>query len=190
MTRLLVVTATLLALAGGAGAAKKAPERYLFEVQSISATEKAPAEVSVKAKAILAELLATRPEFVARLDGAPDPASAPHEYVKFLETNHVRAFSVTIKVDRWERTLAPGDKPDTGQVLTIKLGVSLVGAQIPGGALALAGSGQSTVMANVGLRVRPGEEESALDDALRDALTHAVDDAVHRLRMPPPKKKK
>jgi hypothetical protein len=179
----------VLALAVAVAAVRAAPERYYFEVQGVSAAESAPAEVQVKAKALLGQLLASRPEFVPALEGAPDPKADPHAYQTWLARHRVRAFGVTLRIDSFERGVKPSNKPgDSGQVLTVKLGLSLVGSALPSGALALSGSGQSTVMAEVGARIRPKEEEAAIDDALKDALTHAVDDAVARLRMPPPRK--
>jgi hypothetical protein len=178
---------SVLLLLGALAHGRRAPApRYLLEIAEVQATPGAPAEISVKARTVLGQILAGRPEFVARLEGAPDPKTHPAEYRRFLDARHVRAFAVQLKVDDFARALVPATKPGaSGQVLTIKVGVSLVGSQIPGDALALAGSGGATVMAEVGETLRPREEEGAIDDALRDALTHAVDDAVSKLSAPP-----
>lgn len=151
-------------------AAAAAPPRLHFEVRKVSATGSAPAEVSVNAKAILTEVLTARPEYVASAGKG------------------VRSYGVTLNVDRYARSLEPNTKPGaSGQVLTLSVGVQLVGESMPGGLLAMAGSGSSTVTAEVGATLRPREEEQALGDALRDALTHAVNDAVARLAAGPPK---
>ncbi len=180
---------------GVAASARRPPApKYHLELAEVQATPKAPAEISVKARQIFGEIAGARPELVARLDGAPDPKASPTEFRRWLDDRNIRAFTVQLKVDDYARSLAPNDKPGaSGQILTVKVGVSLVGSQIPGNALALAGSGGSTVIAEVGTSLRPREEEGAMDDALRDALTHAVDDAIAKLSAPPrtgkPKKK-
>lgn len=187
--RLAVAVVLALALLGwGAPASAKrapAPTKYHFELTAVTATSKAPAEVSVKAKALFAEIVAARPESVT-LEGAPDPKAQPTEFRRWLDDRGIKAFAVELKIDDYQRSLLPDDKPGhTGQLLTVKLGLSLVGSQMPGNALALAGSGASTVTAGVGSTLRPREEEGALDDALRDALTHAVEDALTKLAAPP-----
>ena len=187
--RLAVAALAVATLAWPAhAAARRAPApRYHFTVTSVVAVENAPSEISVKAKALLAEILAGRPEFVDSLEGAPDPAVDPSGFTKYVDARHIRAFAVTVKIDRFHRDLAPNDKPGkSGQVLTIGLDVSLVGTKVPGGVLALAGGGGATVAAEVGTRMRPKEEEVTMDDALRAALTQAVDGAVAELKRPPP----
>ncbi len=176
-----------LAFLGWAAAAsgKPAPTKYHFELTAVTATPKAPAEVTVKAKALFNEIVAARPESVT-LEGAPDPKAQPAEFRRWLDDRGIKAFAVELKIDDYQRSLAPDDKPGaSGQLLTVRVGLSLVGSQMPGNALALAGSGASTVTAGVGSTVRPREEEGARDDALRDALTHAVEDAVAKLSAPP-----
>src|SRR5262249_30347687 len=135
---------------------------------------------------LFAEIVAARPEFVATLEGAPDPKTQPAEFRRWLDERGIKAFAVQLKIDDYQRALLPDDQPGHGgQLLTVKIRLSLVGSQLPGNALALAGSGASTVTAGVGATLRPKEEEGALDDALRDALTHAVEDAVAKLSAPP-----
>jgi hypothetical protein len=178
--------ALVCALAGASRAAT-AP-RYYFALEEVHAVDGAPAEISVKAKTILRELLAARPEFVASLDGAPNPASDPEGFKKLLAARKIAAYQVAIKITEYDRKLAPNDKPGrSGQLLTIRVGVSLIGSKIPGGVLALAGTGGATIAAEVGANVRPREEESAMDEALKNALVQAVDAAVVEMKRPPPK---
>lgn len=187
-----VVLALALVCAGGVAWAKAAPapKKYYLELTAVEAASNAPAEVTVKAKAIFAQVAATRPQIVTHLDGAPDARAQPEELRRWLDSHGISAFAVRLKLEPFERSLIPDDKPGhSGQILTIKLGVSILGAQIPGEALALAGSGGSTVMAEVGQTLRPREEENALDDALKDALSHALEDAITKLSAPPAKPK-
>lgn len=179
----------IVALAVGATALAHAaaPPRYYFALDEVTGPEHAPAEVTARARQLLGEVLAARPEFVRELDGAPDRADAA-AYRRYLAAKRVAAYQVAIKITDWARELAPNDKPGkSGQILTVRVGVSLVGSKLPGGVLALAGTGGATIMAEVGSKVRPREEELAVDDALRSALGQAVDAAVAELRRPPPK---
>jgi hypothetical protein len=172
-----------LGLAPGlaAAAAKPAP-KYHVVLSEVHAVPSAPAEITAKARSIFEALIAARPDFVKRLDGAPDGKAHPEELRRFLETRGIRAFNVELKVEEYARSLEPNDKPGAGgQRLTIKVGVSIIGAQLPDQTLALVGAGGSTIIAEVGKSLRPNEEEATMDDALRDALTHAVDDAVAKL---------
>jgi hypothetical protein len=165
-------------------AASAAPgERYHVEIKGVDAVPNAPANISVKAKQLLADLLKSRPEFVPELEGAPDPAADPVAYRAWLTKNKMRSLSVTINVSTFERTLEPNTKKGkTGQILSYHIEVSLVGTQIPDDLLAVGGSGGSTVMAEIGKTIRPKDEEYTSDQALTEALTHAVDEAVTKLR--------
>jgi len=185
----LAVAALAVALLAAPAAARLPPAtRYHFTITSVVAVDNAPSEISLKAKLLLAEILAGRSEFVATLEGAPDPKTDPAAFTKYVDAHHIQAYTVTLKIDRYHRDLVANDKPGkSGQVLTIGLDLSLVGTKLPGGLLALAGSGGATVAAEVGSRMRPREEEVTMDDALRAALTQAVDGAVAELRRPPPK---
>lgn len=175
----------VLGLAGVAGAAT--PPRYYFALDEVRAVDSAPAEASVKARGILGDVLASKPEFVVKLDRAPERGNT-EAWKKLLAARKLEAYQVSIKITDYARALAPNDKPGkSGQILTIRVGVSLVGSKIPGGVLSLAGTGGATVMAEVGASIRPREEELAMDDALKSALVQAVDAAVAEMRRPPPK---
>jgi len=177
--------AFLLAVATGATAHAKPATRYHFELAEVTLAPSAPAELSVKARSVFTDLTAARPEVVQTLENPPDPAKDATAYRKYLDARGVRAFALKVKIDQYDRALGPTKQPGkTGNVLTIHLNVTLVGSQIPGDALALAGSGGSTVMAEVGETLRPREEEMAMDDALKDALGHALDDAIAKLKAP------
>lgn len=191
MRSLVVAVAFAFALVLGVAARARAaaPPRYYFALDEVKGPEHAPAEVTARARQILGDVLAARPEFVRELAGAPDRADAA-AYKKYLVARRVQAYQVSIKITDYARELAPNDKPGkSGQILTIRVNVSLIGAKIPGGVLALAGTGGATIMAEVGTKVRPREEEVATDEALKNALTQAVDAAVAEMRRPPPKAK-
>jgi hypothetical protein len=172
-----------MVFAGGVASAAPPAERYYVEIKGVDAVQNAPANLSVKAKQLLVDLLKTRPEFLAELEGAPDPATDANGYRDWLKKNKLRSFSVTINVASYDRTLEPNTKKGkTGQILSYHIEVSLVGTAIPDDLLAFGGSGGSTVMAEIGKTIRPKDEEYTSDQALTEALTHAVDEAVSKLR--------
>jgi hypothetical protein len=178
-----------LLMAGGAAQAK--PARYHFELGEVTVAPSAPAELSVKARAVFDDLTRGRADVVQTLENPPDPSKDPAGYRKYLAARGLRAYALKLKIDEYDRSFGPTKEPGkSGNVLTVRLNVSLVGAQIPGDVLALAGSGGATVIAEVGPTLQPREEEGATDDALKDALSHALDDAIAKLNAPPPKKAK
>jgi hypothetical protein len=195
MRSILLALVGLLAAAPAGAERRAAPPRLHFIVKVIDAVASAPAELSVKTRTMLGAILAARPDFVVSLDGAPDPEVDPQAFRKYAVARHVTPYAVTLKISEYQRSLTPNTEPGkAGQVLTIKLSLQVVGTKFPGETLALAGSGGATVMAEVGARLRPREEEGAMDDALRSALTKAVDEAVAELtrgsRTRVPKKKR
>ncbi|HKA89951.1 MAG TPA: hypothetical protein VKE22_19955 [Haliangiales bacterium] len=167
--------ALVLAFAATPAVAKRAPERFYFELRSVDAVDNAPATVSAKAKQIFADIVAKHADF------EPDPAQAKRQ--------HLRAYAIAAKITTFERSLAPNDKPGRGgQVLTITVEASLIGTSIPGNILSLSVSGGATIKAETGNRVLPREEEAALDDALAGAFKSALDDAATKLRTKSKKK--
>src|SRR5262249_50322298 len=129
----------------GAALAEARPTRspkYHFELGEVALASSAPAELSVKARAVFDEIARARPDVVQTLENAPDPAQDPAAYRKILDARGVRAYAPRLKVDEYDRSFGPTKEPGkTGNVLTVHVNVSLVGTLIPGGVLALAGAG-------------------------------------------------
>lgn len=191
----LAVAASAVAANAVAAAAKRPPkpkERYFIQVTEVEVAEGVtpPAGLPEKARAVLLDLMAKRPgEFVTSLAGAPDPDADPRAFEKWLERNKIKAFKVVLRVRSWSRTTAPIDgKNDV--LLTVRVDVSLLGASMPLTTLAMTGDGSATVAAEVSSKIPPRVEASITDDALRQALTRALDQAVHELRTAKPTKPK
>ncbi len=160
----------LAVLAATPAVAKRAPERFYFELRGVDAVDNAPASVSVKARQAFAAIVSKHADFEADLAEA--------------KRRRLRAYAITAKIATFERSLAPNDKPGRGgQILTITLEVSLIGTSIPGNVLSLSVSGGATIKAETGNRLLPREEEAALDEALAQAFKAALDDAVTKLRV-------
>jgi hypothetical protein len=164
---------------------RKSKERYFVNLASVEAEDKIPAEIPGKIKSKLIEVLAKRTEFIATLDGAPDPSTDAEAFKKWLKKAKVRAFKVTVKVTNYERELLPPKEGKSGQILKVHLAVSLVGTAMPDEALALGGDGMATVATEIGKTVRPKDDEFAIDSAMSEALGQAVQDAVEALNAGP-----
>jgi hypothetical protein len=164
----------------------KNKERYFVVVQGVELAPGVPAPLAEKAKAHLLKDLAGRPEFVTALPkGAPDPAADATKFKKFLLKKKIRAFSILVKLTKYEQTLEPAKEGKTGQVLKVHIDLSLLGSGLPDATMALAGDGSSTVGLEIGNKVRPRDEEVATEDTLRGATASAVDDAVRKLAATP-----
>jgi hypothetical protein len=165
------------------------PAKYHFELADVTVGPSAPAELALKARLAFEAVATSRPDLVPVLEGAPDPAKDPEGYRKVMDARGIRSYSIKMKVDDYARSLEPVATGKPAQMLKIAVSVSLIGAQIPGDALAIAGRGGATISQEVGATVRTGVEAAMRDDALKAAVTQAVEDAVAKLQAPPPKKK-
>jgi hypothetical protein len=181
----------LLPLLVAAGAK---PVRYELVLREVKLAPSAPAELAVKARRVFDTVTGQRADVVKPPENGPDPDRDPAAYRKDLEARGVKAYALTVTIDQYERSFGPNPEPGKkGNLLTVKLGLAIVGAQLPGGALALSGSGSATVMADAGATLAPREEEDAGEAALQDAFGHALEQALERLQAPPrpqPRKKK
>jgi hypothetical protein len=187
-----VLFVSAVALAAGAKAKRpprpaKVAEKYLLSVVAIEHADGVTTDAAIdeQARAMLVALLAARADdFVASVDGAPDPKDDAAKYADFLKAHGVRAFDVRIKITKYERTLTPAPDKPSDQVLTVKLSLELLGANVPSGTLAFTGHGSAEVSAEVGKKVPPKMEAGVRDDVFKGALGHALDEAVAQLRAP------
>lgn len=185
-------------LAGGVADAKtkakpkaKPRERYYLQVDKVVPAEGISAAVADAAKATFLDLLSKRPEFVMTMEGAPDPATDVPGYLAYLKKHKLKAYTVELRVDKYERSLAPLVAPKKGQLLTISVAVSVLGADIPEGSWAMTGDGSASIAAEVGTKVSAKLEERITGETLTGALTQAVDRALLKLttHKEPPRKK-
>jgi hypothetical protein len=156
-----------------------AAERYHLRLAAVEPANGVPPEVAARVGALLGELTKDRKDFVAELAGAPEDAE---KLRKWLAAKKIRAFAVTVKITSWERSIEPPSAGKTGQILKLKVNLQLIGTAIPGDVMALTGEGGSTVMVEIGKTVRPRDDEYAAEQAMKEATSHALDEAVTRLR--------
>jgi hypothetical protein len=161
----------LLLVAGTAHA--RAPDPVHLALIDVTAAPPVPGELAARARTFFPDLVASRPELAA------------------TARKGARSYDVTVRIDDYQRSVGPDPQPgQSGQVLTVRVGVQILGTVQPSGAIALTGAGRGTVMAQVGARPRPRDEADARDEALREALTRAVDEAIGKLGPPPRAKKR
>ena len=165
----------LVSVAAPAGAAV----RYHLKLAGVEPVAGVPPEVAGRVGDVVDSVVRERKEFVATLDGAPGD---PEKLRKWLAARKIHAFEVTVKITSWEREVAPPAPGKSGQVLKVRMTLQLVGTSYPSDALALSGTGASTVMMEVGKTIFPKEESSAADSAVKEATGRALDEAVVRLR--------
>jgi|SRR5579871_3258564 len=115
----------------------------------------------------------------------PDFPKEPKELAVKLAALKLKGYFVTVRVLEVGRQL---DEPQPGKrgQLARSVKLTLVGATIPDEQVAFGGVGESTAAAIVGKKISPGEEESILGDALKDAIGQAIATALDKLNHPPP----
>jgi hypothetical protein len=178
MRSLVLALLSALLLAPSAARADT-PKRTIHVVLAgVDIPTEVPADVADRAKAILADTLSKRPEFILKLDGAPDPAVDPDGYKAYLVKNNLKSYAVVAKIAQWSRTVDP---IPGGQSLKIHVELSLVGTSIPDKILALGGAGSSTIIQQVGKTIRPADEKFTIESALQEAIGLAIDDSLAKL---------
>ena len=184
------MTVALLAVVLAAATVEAKPkDKYYIQMVAGEAGAGVPAELTERVKKVAQDALKKRKEFVTSLTGAPDPTANPSGFKAYLKKKKLKALSVVAKVVAYERELLPAKEGKTGQILKVHVAVSLLGATLPDGVMALSGDGASTIHQEIGMKVRPRDDEAVLDMAMKDALTQAVGEAATRLKQGKPKRK-
>ena len=129
--------ALVVAILGPPQVASAAPRVHL-EVENVNAADGLPPELPAKAALVLSGVLGEHTELA--------PAAG----------KGITSYALTSNVNLFERTVEPNPNGN-GQVLVVKVGVQLVGSVLPSRAMALTGSGRSTVKGEVGATVNPRE---------------------------------
>lgn len=132
----------------------------------------------------LREALKRRPEVTLEL-GAP--LDNPDAVKAELKRRNLRAYSITLRILRQERTVKPAPAGKKFRLLEQNVRLSLVGSTFPDKVLALGGDGESTVQIDVGSPINERQESEVLSDALKDAIEQAVKQGMAKLIAGPPK---
>jgi hypothetical protein len=190
--RALVLSAVVMGLLFGGGgppsAAHAAPkgERFYFLLTAVDLKEGIPQSIAERVRARLLEEFSANAAILTEYPpGAPDPETSPKQFKKFLTKHKIRAFKVRVEVLEYERSTEQLTGR-AGQYLRVGIKLHMFGETIPDRVMAFTGSGAATIKVEVGKKVRPREEEVAHQEAVTPAVNEAVEQSLHKLRMPPP----
>jgi hypothetical protein len=187
---LLGVAAAIAVAAVPASAAPK--KKYHFELTAVSAKpEVKPAVAGLATPRIDAQVrkvFAGHPQLVAKLDGAPDPKSSADAYRRYLTQHGIAsAYLVTVEITEASETLEPLDDK-TSQRLVIRIGIHMLGENIPGRTMGFTGDGKATIKQEVGIKLRDRDREYTWDQAAELAVEDAMKTVFQQLAAPPPRR--
>jgi len=191
---LVLVGAATVALAAGPATAKPhhAAKRYQFQLAGVKAKDGVAADVGAQAservKAEAAKQIEANPQLVATLDGAPDPATAPAAFKKYLLKHGITgAYSVSIEVTEASEAIEPVPAKPNTQRIVVRLAVHMFGEVIPTRKMGFTGDGSAVVKVEIGKKVRKRDRDYTWESAANEAMTKAFDESLHKLALPPHK---
>src|ERR1041384_7199910 len=169
--------AAAIALAGTtADAAPK--KKYHFELTTVTAKSEVKPDVAKAAP----------PRLVAKLDGAPDPRTTAEGSRKYLAQHGIAgAYLVTVEITEASEELEPLEDK-TSQRLVIRIGIHMLGENIPGRTMGFTGDGRATIKQEVGMKIRDRDREYTWDQAAELAVDDAMKTVFQQLAAPPKRK--
>jgi hypothetical protein len=187
MTPVLVLFGAVMASSAVADAAPK--KKYHFELTAVTAKSEVKPEVSRAAtprvEAQVKKLFETHPQLVARLEGAPDPKTNADGYRKYLAKKAISgAYLVTVEITDASEELVPLDDKPNSQRLVIRVGLHMLGENIPGRTMGFSGDGKATIKQEVGMKVRERDREYTWDQAAELAVDDAMKTVFQQLALP------
>ena len=189
-SRRMLGTGLAVAIALAAATADAAPKKkYHFELTTVSAKAEVKADVAKAAtprvEGQVKKVFAGHPQLVAKLDGAPDPKTHADGYRKYLAQHGIAgAYLVTVEITEASEELEPLDDK-TSQRLAIRIGIHMLGENIPGRTMGFTGDGRATIKQEVGLKVRDRDREYTWDQAAELAVADAMKTVFQQLAQPP-----
>lgn len=187
---LFVVFAAACVASSTAEAAPK--KKYHFELTAVTAKSEVKAEVAGSARprveAQVKKVFESHPQLVAKLDAAPDPRTNPDGYRKYLARRAISgAYLVTVEITEASEELEPlADRPNS-QRLVVRIGLHMLGENIPGRTMGFTGDGRATIKQEVGMKVRERDREYTWDQAAELAVNDAMKTVFQQLALPPKK---
>ena len=183
--------AAVIALAGAtADAAPK--KKYHFELTTVSAKSEVKPDVAKAAtpriQTQVEKVFTGHPQLVAKLDGAPDPKANADGYRKYLAQHGIAgAYLVTVEITEASEEVEPLDDR-TSQRLVIRIGIHMLGENIPGRTMGFTGDGKATIKQEVGMKIRDRDREFTWDQAAELAVEDAMKTVFQQLAAPPKRK--
>jgi hypothetical protein len=170
--------------------AEAAPKKkYHLELTAVTAKAEVKPDIAKattpRVEAQVKKAFSTHPQLVAKLDGAPDPKTQAEGYRKYLARKAIAgAYQVTVEITEATEELVPlDDKPNT-QRLVIRLGIHMLGENIPGRTMGFTGDGKATIKQEVGLKVRDRDRDYTWDQAAEIAVDDAMKTVFQQLAVP------
>jgi hypothetical protein len=188
-----LVSALCAALVATSTAAEAAPKkRYHFELTAVTAKSEVKPDVSKAAtprvEAQVKKVFETHPQLVAKLDGAPDPKANAEGYRKYLARKAISgSYLVTVEITDAFEELVPLDGKPNAQRLVVRVGIHMLGENIPGRTMGFTGDGKATIKQEVGVKVRDRDREYTWDQAAQLAVEDAMKTVFQQLALPPKK---
>jgi hypothetical protein len=189
-SRHMLGTGLAVAIALAAATADAAPKKkYHFELTTVSAKAEVKPEVARAAtprvEGQVNKVFATHPQLVAKLEGAPDPKTHADGYRKYLAQHGIAgAYLVTVEITEASEELEPLDDK-TSQRLVIRIGIHMLGENIPGRTMGFTGDGRATIKQEVGMKIRDRDREFTWDQAAELAVADAMKTVFQQLAQPP-----
>jgi hypothetical protein len=187
MNHLFVVFAAACLAGSAAEAAPK--KKYHFELTAVTAKAEVKADVAKAAtprvEGQVKKVFESHPQLVAKLDGAPDPRASPDGYRKYLARRAISgAYLVTVEITEASEELEPLDDKPNAQRLVIRIGLHMLGENIPGRTMGFTGDGRATIKQEVGMKIRDRDREYTWDQAAELAVNDAMKTVFQQLALP------
>jgi hypothetical protein len=179
-------------LAPATAEANKKAKKYYFELIDLTVKPEVKAEIGKAAlprvKAQLEKALATHPQLVAVVEGAPDPDAKPEAYRKYLQKKGLSgAYKLTVEITEASEELVPLEDKKNAQRIVVSVGIHILGETIPGRTMGFTGDGAATVKQEVGMKFRDKDRQLTWDAAAETAIADALKVCFAKLAIPPKK---
>lgn len=166
-----------------------APKKYHFELTAVTAKAEVKPDVAKAAtprvEGQVKKAFASHPQLVAKLEGAPDPKTRADAYRKYLASKAIAgAYLVTVEITEASEELVPLDDRPNAQRLVIRIGIHMLGENIPGRTMGFTGDGKATIKQEVGMKVRDRDREYTWDQAAQLAIDDAMKTVFEQLAAP------
>jgi hypothetical protein len=164
-------------------------KKYHFELTAVTPKPEVKADVAKIAQARVEDqfkkALASNPQLVTALDGAPDPATKADAYRRFLTQKGIAgSYLVTVEITEASEQLEPMEGKSNSQRMVVHVGIHVLGETIPGRTMGFTGDGQATVKQEIGMKVRETDRNYAWDGAAETAVNDALKTCFAKLGMP------
>ncbi len=192
MLRVLTLLALAATVSFSTAAAAAPKKKYHFKLAAVTAKPEVAADVAKQATprvdAVVKKTFETHPQLVGKLDGAPDPDGKADAFRKFLKSKGIAsAYLVTVEITEASIEIEPMESKPNTQRIVVRLGIHLLGENMPGRTMGFTGDGQATIKLEVGKKIRDRDKEYAWDQATESAIAEAMTTVFKQLAVPPKK---